>query len=439
MSRIFLALLIVLSLAATAAAQNYGAPIPNGAQAVTQSPGDNTNAVATDAFAQAAANAAAQKLFVPTSAGGTANAIVLTPISGTVSAYSNYQHFGFVAAGTSSNPVTIAVGSLSTLNAYRPDGSTRLLERDIESGDYYDATYNSALNSGSGGFIVTSTSKSFSQGMSNDAAVRIASPGTAKTYLLVYNGGNGLWLWNATTARWEWCFVNGAFQTIDTTNTYVNGVPGQALAVSSSYYVYAWTNGNGAILVNHALASTVPVTGGSNNDVTGYFFLPSSQAYREIGAVGTDASGNIWAAGTNGVTYNGIGSYYQRQRITLVMSPQPTGSRTNTAWGEISSAQRLNAWWWGDGSEGTAGLSGSIQCSSVGAEVDLGISIDGVNPPLDFQRITCTATSTYFPVNVSVSSANLTEGMHSLQIWAKASAGSISLQPPMTFFWNILE
>jgi len=84
------------------------------------------------------------------------NTIALAPKTNmpTVSAYANYQAFGFVAANTTSGLVTININGVGALNAYASDGATQLASGALVAGAYYVFVYNSALNSAVGGFQI---------------------------------------------------------------------------------------------------------------------------------------------------------------------------------------------------------------------------------------------------------------------------------------------
>src|SRR5262245_16341483 len=86
------------------------------------------------------------------------NTIVLTPVTDTptVAAYVNQMQFTAGAAGTNSTAVTIQVGSLAALNVYKaaPGGAAALSGNELVSGLAFVAIYQSALNSGAGGFLL---------------------------------------------------------------------------------------------------------------------------------------------------------------------------------------------------------------------------------------------------------------------------------------------
>lgn len=95
----------------------------------------------------------------PCTAGGTANAITLTLTDTNAppnTAYQNYQEYSFIAAGTNNSAVTIKVGALAALNAYKdtPAGPVALASAEIVQNCCYIAMYDLALNGGSGGFHV---------------------------------------------------------------------------------------------------------------------------------------------------------------------------------------------------------------------------------------------------------------------------------------------
>lgn len=88
------------------------------------------------------------------------NTIALTQNSNqpTVSSYVNYLQFGFVAVATTTGSVTINVNSIGAVPAYLYDGTTQASTGNLVSGVYYEVVYNSALNSGAGGFQLLNTS-----------------------------------------------------------------------------------------------------------------------------------------------------------------------------------------------------------------------------------------------------------------------------------------
>lgn len=90
---------------------------------------------------------------VPCTATGT-NTVALAPNGYTAaqSSYANNQRYGFVAAANSTAAVTLNVNSIGALKLYLADGVTQAAAGALVAGVYYDVVYNSALNSGGGGF-----------------------------------------------------------------------------------------------------------------------------------------------------------------------------------------------------------------------------------------------------------------------------------------------
>lgn len=94
----------------------------------------------------------------PCNATGT-NVITLTPLTASplIESYADYEIYSFVAANTSTGSVTATVvpknGTLATLKVYKTNGSAQAGVGDIVSGSLYLAIYNSALDSGAGGFV----------------------------------------------------------------------------------------------------------------------------------------------------------------------------------------------------------------------------------------------------------------------------------------------
>jgi hypothetical protein len=114
------------------------------------------------------------------------NSITLVPNSNqpTIAAYANYQQFSFVPAGASTGSVTIAVNSLAALNVYLSDGATQAASGTFSTSMVVVVAYNSALNSGAGGFIILSA-----QGIvpSVQSAANYLSPGG---YINKFRNGN---------------------------------------------------------------------------------------------------------------------------------------------------------------------------------------------------------------------------------------------------------
>lgn len=87
------------------------------------------------------------------------NAITMTPTAGitpSVAALANYMRFSGVVAITNTTGITIQIGSLGALNGYKDSasGPVALTGNELLAGNAFTAVYDSALNSGAGGFHI---------------------------------------------------------------------------------------------------------------------------------------------------------------------------------------------------------------------------------------------------------------------------------------------
>ncbi len=101
---------------------------------------------------------------VPCTVSGT-NALTLTQRinTSTVTAYANNNRYSGVATATNTAATTARVGALAALNVYRdsPAGPVPLTGGEIVNGCAFTLVYDSALNTGAGGFHLFSTTSSF--------------------------------------------------------------------------------------------------------------------------------------------------------------------------------------------------------------------------------------------------------------------------------------
>ena len=92
---------------------------------------------------------------IPCTVTGT-DALTLTPAANTpaIGAYANYMPFTCVVANDNTGTVTAQIGALASLNVYKDtvSGPAALVAGDLQQSNFLTLTYDSALNSGSGGF-----------------------------------------------------------------------------------------------------------------------------------------------------------------------------------------------------------------------------------------------------------------------------------------------
>jgi len=92
---------------------------------------------------------------VPCQCSGT-NALTLTPILNEVGGdnVGNYMAWSFVAANNSTGLVTANIGTIGSLNVYKDGGVNQAGAGDIIANRLYVLVYNSALNAGTGGYVL---------------------------------------------------------------------------------------------------------------------------------------------------------------------------------------------------------------------------------------------------------------------------------------------
>lgn len=147
---------------------------------------------ATGAQLDANFNALGVLVPIPCTVSGT-NTVTMTPATTntpTVLAYSNYRLFSGVVATSNTGAVTIQVGSLTALTAYKdsPGGPVALAGGELRAGNAFTAEYDSALNSGAGGFHIWSNT-SFAGGTISGSLANVVLSGGS---LVVTSGSLGV-------------------------------------------------------------------------------------------------------------------------------------------------------------------------------------------------------------------------------------------------------
>lgn len=107
-------------------------------------------------------------------------ALALNTNTPTIAAYTNYMCFSGVAASDNTTTVTAAIGSLPALNVYKDslNGPAALAGGEIQAGAAIWLTYDSALNSGAGGFHLQTGSAILKNQTINPTAIVLGSGGT---------------------------------------------------------------------------------------------------------------------------------------------------------------------------------------------------------------------------------------------------------------------
>ncbi len=280
---------------------------------------------------------------IPCAASGQ-NAVALTPNTNTptISSYTDLAPaFVFVAAQTSSGPVTINVAGLGARNAYKFNGATQVGSGDFVAGQMYKATPLQALNAGAGGFVVdVIPASTFTPALLRGyiGGLILSNDGGSPNSVLDISAGTCTDSTNTTT-------INLAAITKSTAGTWVagsgNNGMGQGLTIANStwYHVFAIINGGNAdaYFDTSVSAANAPV---------------GTTAFRRIGSFKTDASAHIlafvqlndtflWSASVN----DSPSSPGTASRSTVTLAGVPTGLKVEAlmrvTWNGTSNNQFL--------------------------------------------------------------------------------------------------
>lgn len=215
---------------------------------------------------------------IPCTASGT-NTIVLTPVAAVYAPNINNppnanQLFSFVAANTSTSAVTVTIsGVTSALKLYQMDGATQAGSGDIKSGVLYAVSYNSALNSGGGGFQILFPVSTVIGPVISGATITTST----------YNGntitaGAGTLNLGGFTATFGGAFTTAS--TFSTTGTFSSGgnfattgtfSSGGNFSTSSTFSVTGALSIGGAFTTASTFSTTGTFSSGGNFATTGTF------------------------------------------------------------------------------------------------------------------------------------------------------------------------
>lgn len=361
---------------------------------------------------------------------GTANAIILTPPSGYSTTPENNTKYAFKATAFPTGNVTIQLSGDSAKNTYKPDTLHRLGAYDISIGRYYEFRYDSTLNSGAGGYVITSSGVSEREIISNDVGIqlRCSDSDPLEINMSYTRLGHGLWLYNPATGRMEFWQVGASSGILAThvNSCYIDGVPGQALVAGTLYWIYARVISN-SLQLN--FSTSAPSFGDPFGSVpiTGWGSRAGDPADRLVGMVQSDGSGNILlsgGAGPNGVIATNLLSYYNRQRIT--MNAVVTGASTQTSFSATGITNGLlSACVLNDGEEPFGPtFSGSVSNDTGGGNTWIGISRNGAAPDVQCQIGQSNANYAMpFSITYPGGSPNVSNGRNTYQVVMKVTSG----------------
>ena len=261
---------------------------------------------------------------IPCTATGT-NTIALTPVSGSVTSYTDQQQFSFYAAATSTGNVTVNVQSVGAKNLYLPDGVTQVGAGALITGRFYMAEYSAAANSNAGGFVLIVSPTNTDAGPSVAGMARNLSGSAA--------GGTKTASWTvdelvAETALGGLAYKGASLSlSFNGATTGAGGMDTGATPTSADLFIYAIFN------PGTATWSTLGTTSGAGATIYGGANMPS----------GYTASALIWAGKTDGSAF--ILKFGQRDRaISIATTVALNNGTANTPTSiSLSSIVPINA------------------------------------------------------------------------------------------------
>lgn len=228
--------------------------------------------------------------FVPCTAAGT-NTIALTPNANTpaIAAYGNYQGYTFVAAGNSTGSVTVNVNGVGALPLYVAGGGSQAGNGSISGNVLYMIVYNSALNSGGGGFVIvdaTSTGggTSDTNRLGSYKNLKIVNGATANSQAVITADQIVL----ETSAGTF--FVATPSVTISSGSSGANGLDTGTLAASTWYSLWIIYNGTTTAGLMSASATSPTLPGGYTYYArAGWFVTDGSKNFMRVLQLGDSA------------------------------------------------------------------------------------------------------------------------------------------------------
>lgn len=222
---------------------------------------------------------------IPCAVSGT-NSLTLTPIAGitpTVAAYADYLQFSGIVAVTNTNATQARIGALALLNVYKdsPSGPVALSGGELIAGNAFTLRYDSALNTGAGGWhLIANTAYSggtisgsvFINNNLNVASLasvlmfRVGATAATIARVLTVSGTLTYTVVPANTNQMQTLACPGA-QVNDVVQV---GAPASVVA-GTSFFGHVLAAGTlGITAVNSTAASLTPLTGIYRAAVTGF-------------------------------------------------------------------------------------------------------------------------------------------------------------------------
>ncbi len=317
-------------------------------------------------------------------AGGTANALTITTNS-PFTTYATGQIAVFKAASTNTGATTINANSIGA-KSVRKDGDAALSGGELSAGHYYAVIYSTALNGGSGGWLLVNPTNTEGLGQCR----------------LTLSGGN-LLLSRFNGSRLT---INGFAETIPSAGITLSA---SGLTPSTLYYIYAYMNSGTMTL---EASATVPVA-----DTATGVQIKTGDATRSLVGMARPVTGPAWAD-TIGQRF--VRSWYNRDKPRGAAAFTADRS-ANTSMNELNPEIRCEFLIWADENI-QANFSGWGSTSTGGPGI-LKLVLDANTA--DIGRC---GTGLSSSANMSISGTNTPgAGYHYVTMYGQTTAGTMTI------------
>jgi hypothetical protein len=203
------------------------------------------------------------------------------------------------------------------------------------------------------------------------------------------------------------------------TGVYVNGIAGQNLAASQSYFVYVFNNA-GTLTIDFGTGGRVTSTTAGN---VGTEIKAGNDAYSLIGFIYTNASGQF--VDTNIARW--VVSWFNRRSISCDGAASGSISTSSTAFIEVSSGSRVNFLAWGDEAITMNLIMSANNTGGSTAYVAGQIGLDGISSiQITINPLVTLASASYGWLTGSKSTTAV-EGLHYITPCALVQSGSFAV------------
>lgn len=324
-------------------------------------------------------------------AGGTANALTITTNS-PFTAYATGQIAVFKAASTNTGATTINANSIGA-KSVRKDGDADLEGGELSANHYYGVIYSTALNGGSGGWLLINPT---------------STEGLGQCRLTLSGGSLLLSRFNGSRLT-----INGFAETIPSAGITLAAT---GLTPATLYYIYAYMNSGTMTLESSTTAYAVDSATGvqiKSGDATRTLV---GMAYPETGPVFTDTAKKRFVRSWYNDTGVNLINNFTANRATS--SPHTTPQEVNT---EIRCQFLL---WAGERAKATT--AGSFVNGNASGGQTTAIGFNTTSSPEIYGAIASVAASEVIPFSCTVIKEGLSEGLNfaTLMGWVSASGGA---------------